>query len=178
MILSCDPPRHAFLIHFGTRQQPASIRTFESEFHAAKVEIALNPDSLPPALVAVHFVRHGFRLPFLGSQDQFSTDYFHIQSGRHQNQYFFLFADEPAHSVQWQAASGLTVLVSEPPRSGSGTVRNVEQRPVLHGMRVDLEVLQVDIDMSELVFELGADNLNDVPVTQFIARTRGSKEDG
>jgi hypothetical protein len=39
-------------------------------------------------------------------------------------------------------------------------------------MLVDLEVLQVDVDMSEFVFEFSADNLKDVPVTLFIERTR------
>lgn len=172
MILSCDPPRHAFLIHFGKRRQPDSIQTLESEHHGARVQIALNPHTVPPSLVAIHFVRHGFRLPFVGRSDHFSTNHFHIQSGRRQNQYFFHFSYEPRDCQEWQAAPGLTVLISEPPRSGFDSTRSVEGRPVLRGMLVDLEVLQVDVDMSEFVFEFGADHLKDVPVTLFIERTR------
>lgn len=168
MILSCDPPRHAFLVHFGKRQQAGSIETLKSKYHGAIVQIALNPDTIPPSLVAIHFVRHGFRLPFIGSRDQFSTDYFHISLGRRQNLYFFHFAYEPRDCQEWQVAPGLNVLISRPPQSGSDAPHNVEERPVLYGLLVDSAVLQVDIDMSEFVFEFGADNLKDVPVTLFI----------
>ena len=85
MILSCDPPRHALLIHFGKREQPNSIQTLEAVHQGARVEIALDLNAVPPSLVAVHFVRHGFRLPFVGSSDEYSTSHFHIQSGRRQN---------------------------------------------------------------------------------------------
>jgi hypothetical protein len=170
MILSCDPPRHAFLVHFGKRQQPGPLHTLQSEHHGARVQIALNRQSVPHSLVAVHFVRHGFRLPFVGSRDHFSTNHFHIRSGRRQNQYFFFFSSEPRDRQEWHAAVGLTVLMSEPPPTGSDSKRSVEHRPLLHGMLVDLEVLQVDVDMSEFVFEFGADNLKDVPVTLFVER--------
>lgn len=169
MILSCDPPRHAFLIHFGKRIQPDSIQTLQSEHHGAKVQFALNPDSVPPTLVAIHFVRHGFRLPFVRPND-YSTNHSHIHSGRRQNQYFFYFSFEPRDCQEWQVAPGLTILISEPHRSDSP--RSVENRPVLHGLRVDLEVLQVAVDMSEFVYEYGADYLKDVSVTLFIERTR------
>jgi len=168
MILSCDPPRHAFLIHFGKRQQPHSIRTLESDYHGARVEIALNPQSVPPSLVAIHFVRHGFRLPFVGRSDEFSTDYFHLQSAHRHNRYFFHFSYEPQGCQEWQTHPGLTVLVSESPRSGSDSPHGVKDRPVLHGLVVDTEVLGLEIDMSEFVFAFGTDNLKDVPVTLFI----------
>jgi hypothetical protein len=85
---------------------------------------------------------------------------------------FSIFLIEPRDCQEWQAAPGLTVLISEPPRSGSDSTRSVEGRPVLRGLLVDLDVLQVDVDMSEFVFEFGADHLKDVPVTLFIERTR------
>jgi hypothetical protein len=172
MILSCDPPRHAFLIHFGKRQQPHSIRMFEFEYHGARVEIALNTQSVPPSLVAIHFVRHGFCLPLVGRRDEFSTDYFHLQSAHRQNRYFFHFSYEPRDCQEWRVYPGLTVLVSESPRSGSDSPDSVKDRPVLQGLVVDTEVLGVDIDMSEFVFEFGADNLKDVPVSLFIERIR------
>lgn len=172
MILSCDPPRHAFLIHFGKRQQPDSIQILLAEHQGARVEIAVNHHSSPPSLVAIHFVRHGFRLPFVGSRDQFSTDYFHIQSGQCHSRYFFHLSHEPPDCQEWKAAPGLAVLISEPLRSGSGSPRSFEDRPVLHGLLVDPEVLQVNVDMTECVFEFGADNLKDVPVTLFVQRAR------
>jgi hypothetical protein len=170
MILSCDPPRHAFLIHFGKRQQPQSIQTFESEYHGARVQIALNPESVPPRLVAIHFVRHGFRLPFVGPIDKFSTHLFHLQSGRHHNQYFFHFVCEPRDCQEWQIYPGLTVLVSEPPGFGADSTHTVKDRPILHGLLVDTNALEVDIDMREFVFEFGSDNLKDVSVSLFTER--------
>ncbi len=172
MILSCDPPRHAFLVHFGRRQQSDSIETSESEYHGAVVEVALNRHSAPPSLVAIHFVRHGFRLPFIGSRDEFSTNYFHLQCGLRHNRYFFHLSFEPSNCEEWQPIPGLTVLVSGPPRPGSHSPRGIEDRSVLHGLVVDLGVLNVDVDMSEFVFEFGADNLKDVPVTLFVERRR------
>jgi hypothetical protein len=171
MILSCDPPRHAFLIHFGKRRQPDPIDTLRAEHHGARVEIVVNTRSAPPTLVAIHFVRHGFRLPFVGSRSPFSTNHFNIQSGRRQNRYFFHLSYEPRDCQEWQAAPGLTVLISEPRRSESDSPRSVEDRPVLRGLLVDSEILQVDVDMSEFVFEYGADHLKDVPATLFIERT-------
>jgi len=171
MILSCDPPRHAFLIHFGKRQQPDSIQTLQSDYHGAHVEIALNPESVPPSLVAIHFVRHGFRLPFVGSRDEFSIGYFHLHSRRRENRYFFHFEYEPRSCQEWQVHPGLTVLLREPARSGSFLSPPPNDRPVLHGLVVDTEALGLDMDMSEFVFEFGPDNLKDVPVSLFINRT-------
>ena len=62
--------------------------------------------------------------------------------------------------------------MSDPPRAGSDSSRGVENRPVLYGFVVDLEVLNVDIDMSEFVFEFGTDNLKDVSVTLFFEMRR------
>lgn len=169
--MSCDPPRHAFLIHFGSRQQSASIQTLKFECHGAKVEIALNSHSTPPSLVAIHFVRYGFRLPFVDPRDKSSTDHFNIRSGRRENRYFFHFAYEPQDFQEWQVSPGLSILVSEPVGSTSDAPRSVEDRPVLHGLVVDLDTLQVDLDMREFDFEFGVDNLKDVSVTLFIDRT-------
>ena len=44
-------------------------------------------------------------------------------------------------------------------------------RTLVHGLIVDTEALGVDIDVSEFVFEFGADTLKDVPVSLFIERT-------
>lgn len=59
-------------------QQPDSLQVLTVDYHGARVEIALLRDAVLPLLVAVHFVRHGFCLPFVGSPDQFSTSYFRI----------------------------------------------------------------------------------------------------
>jgi len=95
MILSCDPPRHAFLIHFAKRQQPHPIQTFRFDYRGAQAEIAVDPRPVPPSLVAIHFVRHGFRLPFILPGAEFSVKSFHLEFGRRDNQCFFHFSYEP-----------------------------------------------------------------------------------
>jgi hypothetical protein len=174
MILSCDPPRHAFLIHFGKRRQPGPIRVLDAEYGGARVQVALNESSAPPTLVAVHFVRHGFRLPFVRPEEPFSTRFFHIWSGFTQNRYFFHFEYEPRGYQEWQAAPGLTVLVSPVSPNAQGW-RKVEDRPLLSGLRVDRDVLQVDVDMSEFVFGFGSDNLKDVDATLFVEYPRSGE---
>jgi hypothetical protein len=171
MILSCDPSRHAFLIHFGKRQRPAAFEVLHAEYRDARVEIAVDTASSPPSLVAIHFVRHGFRLPFVGRPNEFSTDSFHLQSGRLQNRYFFHFSFEPKDCLEWQVVSGLRLLITEPAGQARDQPSGLELRPVLHGLVVDLDVINVEVDASEFVFELGPDNLKDVPVTLFMDRT-------
>ena len=171
MILSCDPPRHALLVHFGTRRPSGSIHTQEFEYRGATVEIAVNPETVPPTLVAIHFVRHGFRLPFVHVTDEDeleSIESFHLQSGRLEKRYFFNFAHKPQNCLEWQAGPGLTVILSEPPRTASELPHDIENRPCLYGLLVDLEMLQVEVDMNEFVFEFGSDSLKDVPVTLFV----------
>ncbi len=169
MILSCDPPRHAFLIHFGKREQPRSLQTASCSLDGALMQIALNPSTDPPALVAIHFVRHGFRLPFV-QRDGFSVSGFHLSSGRHGHRHYFHFSYVPEDYQEWESYPGLTVLVSEPPRFCSDFERgaDAQKRPVLHGFLVDTELLTVDIDMAEFVVTFGADNLKDVPVDLFV----------
>ena len=173
MILSCDPPRHAFLIHFGKRQQPETLQTVQSEFQGARIQIALNPGSTPPSLVAIHFVRHGFRLPFVGRRDEFSTDCFNLHFGRRQEQHYFHLSYQPRDCQESEVYPGLTLLVSHPVQSGSASLRAIETRPILHGFLVDTERFALDLDLSEFVFEFGADTLKDVPVTLFVERIRG-----
>ena len=170
VILSCDPPRHAFLIHFGTRRQGDGIRTYQSEHDGARVQVAVNQGTTPPILVAVHFVRHCFRLPFVGWRDEFSTSDFHLQSGRREGHYFFHFTYDPKDCYAWEAGPGLFVLLGDPSRYPAGSAGSAKSRPVLCGLRVNLEALQVEVDMSEFRFELGADTLKDVPVTLFLER--------
>jgi hypothetical protein len=170
MILSCDPPRHALLIHFGKRQQSYAIQIIETKYNGARMEIALNQDTVPHTLVAVHFVRHGFRLPFVGMNKPSTIDHFNLQSGCTGTHYFFYFSYMPRDCQEWQVCPGLTVLIQNPSRPQSSIWGSIEERPVLHGLMVDTEILRVDVEMSEFVFELGADLLKDVPVTLFMDR--------
>lgn len=168
MIFSCDPPRHAILIHFGKRSQPDAVRLVRAELDGARVEIAVNPLSAPPSLVAIHFVRHGFQLPFVRARGQLSPS-LNIRAGRRQSRYFFHFSYETGDCQEWRVAPGLTVL-TQPGRPGSHSQRSVEDRPVLRGFLVDSDVLHVDVDMSELVIEWGADYLKDVSAMLFVSR--------
>ncbi len=170
MILCCDPPRHAFLIHFGKRQQSGPIETLEYSSRGARVEIAVSTQSVPPSLVAIHFARHGFRLPFVGPQHQLSTSFLRLESGSHGNRYFFHFSYEAQDCQEWEVHPGLTVLVRELSGSGSAAPGSIEGRPVLQGFVVNQDVLAVDVDMSEFVFEFAVDSLKDVPVTLFVER--------
>ncbi len=61
MLISCDLPRHALLIHFGKQNRerlPSVITPFKG------IEIAIDENCFPKKLVAIHFVRHCFNLPF------------------------------------------------------------------------------------------------------------------
>ena len=60
--------------------------------------------------------------------------------------------------------------MSEPSHFGSDLSHSAEKRPVLEGFFVDTTILQLEMDISEFVFEFGADNLKDVPVTLFVER--------
>lgn len=62
MIVSCDPYRHALLVHFGRRQRPTRPRVHWVPYGT---EIAVDDSRNPPELVAIHFVRHRYQLPFL-----------------------------------------------------------------------------------------------------------------
>jgi hypothetical protein len=167
MILSCDPPRHAFLIHFGKQEYPVDgIKTVECAHDGARVEIALNQESLPPTLGAIHFVRHGFWLPFIDQTREFSTDYFRFHWRRENSRYVFHFSPDPGEIREWNVFPGLAVLVSETSRP----VVDGRRRSVLRGFAVDPKILKVEIDVSEFFFEFGAHNLKDVPVTLFMTR--------
>lgn len=170
MILSCDPPRNAFLIHFGARQQPGRIETPISRVREARVELAVRADSDPPVLVAIHFPRGCFRLPFLGASDGSATAGFDIRSGYRQGRYYFHFGLVPRDCERWPIHPGLTVLASAPPEYAPGSRRIATDRPLLRGLEVDTDVLRVETDESEFVFEFGADNLKDVFVSLFIRR--------
>ena len=167
MILSCDPPRHAFLIHFGERKQPEDLQVLATEHLGARVEIVLNPHTIPPTLVAVHFVRHGFRLPFIDPSGKRPPGGIQYRSGFRQGRYFFEFESEPKDYREWQAFPGLTVLVSGPSTPGAAAT-SLQTRPVLHGLTVDLKSLHVEIDMSEYDFECRPDFLKDVSAMLFI----------
>lgn len=175
MILSCDPPRHAFLVHFGTRRQPGSLQVITAKYQDARVEIALRRDAALPTLVAVHFVRGGFRLPFIGPRDSFGTSSFHIESGRRDDQFFFHLSWQAKACSWWRAVDGLDVLFSEPAPSGSDSASGAGTRPVLHGLLVNLREMEVDVDASEFKFEFGTDLLKDVPVTLFVERVAKSQ---
>lgn len=171
MILSCDPPRHAFLIHFGKRQHAGEVGSLTFSEQGARVEIAVDTRSVPATLLAIHFVRHGFQLPFISPRDKFSTEHFHLRLGFRERHCFFHFRYEPHGYREWRVYPGLTILVSGGRDPGAGLPREVEDRPLLHGLVVDTEILGVEVDMTEFVFEFDTDSLKDVPVTLFLERT-------
>jgi hypothetical protein len=169
MIVSCDPPRHALLIHFGSRERTPSIHTVTPDpYSGASVELALNRHPLRPTLAAIHFVRHGFRLPFVDpeSSDVLASDLC-LQSGRlASGSYFFHFVHEPRDVVEWEAYRGLTVLITQP-QSASSVSGPLADRPILQGIVVHDKKLGVDIDASEFRIEFGSDNLKDVSAELF-----------
>ncbi len=168
MIISCDPPRHALLLHFGARKQPRPITTWSAAYHGAKVELAVSERTMPPTLIAVHFVRHGFRLPFLDGKGNIASDVF-LRS-RKEGRIFFLDLEfEPRGCEEWEICPGGTALLKLPPGyDPQGSFRAVEQRPELQGLRVDLDRLDVQVDGSEFELEVGPDLLKDVPASLFV----------
>jgi hypothetical protein len=168
MILSCDPPRHAFLIHFGKRQQPPTVEIVRSGCRRAEIELAINPTT-PPSLVAIHFVRHGFWLPFV-SVPEGSVNPFHLRYGWREKKFLFHFSFNPKDCEQWEICPGLTVLTSGPVRYEFGSSDSVEERAILRGLLVDTQALASNIDTSEFLFELDTDNLKNVPVDLFFTK--------
>jgi hypothetical protein len=117
--------------------------------------------------VAVHFVRHGWRLPFVDQRGKLSTGSFFIRSGFRSGDYFFYLESEPRDCGEWRPFPGMTILVTEPARAAKG-LTGIDARPALRGFRIDTDLLQVLIDPGELVFEFGPDYLKDVAAALFV----------
>jgi hypothetical protein len=170
MILSCDPPRHAFLIHFGKRCQPRPLQALDVKHHRAIIEMALDLHSTPPSLVAVHFVRHGFKLPFISPENNCKTDFFDIKFCYQGSRFYFYFSHAHDSTQALSPHPGIGLLISEAVHFRADATSALDDRSILIGFFVDTEVVKLEIDMSEFVFEFGADNLKDVPVTLFVDR--------
>jgi len=158
MKLICDPPRHAFLIHFVKDQHSYLFQRIESEQY---FDVIVNPETNPMTLVSIEFRSGGIILPFINSNDTFSIGELLLHSGYQQNIYYFNFDsyNEPQNCFKWKVASGLTVLVSKPPPPIHSEYKS-ENRPVLHSLHVDTQILKVEIDLSEFVINFGWDNLH------------------
>ncbi|MGO8759279.1 MAG: hypothetical protein ACLQG3_14265 [Terracidiphilus sp.] len=167
MILSCDPGRHAFLIHFGPRRQLNALDEVACRCEGALVEIALDRASTPPTLVAIHFVRHGFLLPFVNPSDKFSTSDFHLSHRVSGERYSFCFKFEAAGSHRFEAFPGLTILTSDPPE----WLVQDKKKPLLCGFEVDKNLLRLELDHDDFTFEFGTDLLKDVSVQLFVDRS-------
>lgn len=161
MIISCDPPRHAMLIHFGKKNRklwPLCLSPYEG------IEIALDESQNPSKLIAIHFVRHSFYLPFING-DGFSVDYFNLSFRRGAKEVRFDFEFMPSDYEIVDVYKGLKVLLSQPQATG-------KDRPNLRGFKIETQVLQVEFDAEEVEFQLGIDNLKDVEVTLFVTVPR------
>lgn len=163
MIIYCDPPRHALLIHFGKRVFTDWPTTYE--LNHDNIDIALDERQYPPILVAIHFKRHRFYLPFLSEEikDSFvisNCDLTYKQTG---SEMVFNFEYSPGRFRPYETVEvfrGLEILCSQP--------RTVEkQRMVVNGFRVDTRQMKIELDSSEFEFNIGADNLKDVTALLF-----------
>lgn len=166
MIISCDPPRHALLIHFGKRKRPGPIDIVKTDYHKALIEIALDRNSDRPTLISIHFVRHGFRLPFVSIRDPFSSRSINFNSALVDDRYFFHFSYHSNNCSKFEPVPGLTILLSGAP-SLEPSGRQVTDRPVLYGIEVKTGILNLPVMDTEFVFEFGADNLKDGTATLF-----------
>lgn len=163
MIVSCDLPRHALLIHFGSRFRRHWPRVTEFD---EGIEIAFDETETQPRLVAIHFRRHKFKLPYTYS-DPYSLNNLYFEYWR-ENQYAcFHLEFRPQHCEQIELVEGLSILLSHPHRAIRPSLVPVDERPTLYGLRLNTRAFEVEYHANELIFELGSDNLKDVGVTLF-----------
>jgi hypothetical protein len=155
MKLYCDPPRHAFQIQFSAPPATDSYERLSFRCERALVEIDLIRSTSQPILAAIHFVRHGFWLPFIDPAKKFSTEIFHLSQRLNGNEYSFFL--DPWHTgcKKWEPLPGLKILTSQPPYAEvQGSTR-----PVLYGIEVDTRMLRVNINNDDFEFVFGADSL-------------------
>lgn len=166
MILCCDPPRHALLIHFGKQERERPLETHRAHVGPVEVEYLIDPAAIPPLLVAVHFPRHKYRLPFVGLDGLANGD-FNLDFGKRGPVHHFYFSHNPRDLTAYEARPGLAVLVKPGTAVSAPAVSHIMKRPVLHGLLVGETSLVPDLDTSEMRFEFGADHLKDVGVSLF-----------
>ena len=128
MILICDPPRDAFLIHFQKRETLDTGNRIERDFHGSKIELCVDLRTKPHSLSTIHFLRGGFCLPFVKGEG-LGIEHFH-------------FCWNPEKSSEWKAYPGLTILFSHQMESGP-SISGERLRPILQALVVDTKVLRV-----------------------------------
>lgn len=168
MVLSCDLPRNAFLIHFGPRRQMNALHEITCRAEGSPVQIALDRAWDPPTLVAIHFVRHGFLLPFANPSDKFSTSDFHLSQKVGRERYNFNFQFDETAPRRCEIFPGLTILTSDPPE---WLIRD-RKKPLLCGFEVDKNLLRLEIDSDDFTFEFGVDLLKDVSPQLFVVHPK------
>jgi hypothetical protein len=121
MTICCDLPRHALLIHFGKkirRQWPLTVSSHRG------VEIALDESQQPPHLLAIHFIRHRFYLPFV-SGNNLSVSHFNFRYRKAAGEICIDFGYHPPYDEVLEISKGLSILLSQPQGYGNA-------RPTLH----------------------------------------------
>jgi hypothetical protein len=166
VIVSCDPPRHAVLIHFGPQLQTRPLSLQRARVGSVDVEYVIDEADTPPVLVAVHFPRHHYRLPFVHGKGTEVGD-FNLEFGRREHLRYFFFSRRPMDWTAVEARPGLAVLIDPPPAVPGGGGIAPEHRPTLRGFVIDETLLSVAIDTTEVRVDFGVDNLKDIDATLF-----------
>jgi len=152
MVISCDPPRHALLIHFSKRDstpKPTVLNLMD------KIEIALERQS-KPKLNAIHFIRHQFTLPFVDSSG-FNINEAILNVTMKGNKFIMKFNYDISNFEEVEIFNGLIIMLK----------LNKETKPILGGFSIDKNKLDLEIDTSEIEIMIGTDNLKDVGVLLF-----------
>ena len=133
-----------------------------------------------PRLIAIHFVRHCFILPFVsGFGLSVDESHFHRRAASLMRDAARLTRMRAAWEIRFDCSSawsdyralelfkGLRVFLSQPPTGWEDRRPSGRIRPVLRGLGVDTQVLDVEFDLDRIKFAIGVDYLKDVEVTLF-----------
>lgn len=184
MVLACDPPRHAMLLHLGPRQQPPGLEirqlTWERPdlqfLDPPRLEVALQQRDGAPCLVALHLVRHCWRLPFVTPDDAASLSGLdawglNVWAEHDPGRYAMRWSSGDDADLAWSPLPGLTLpcrLPTEAEWQRAGTWRRV----VPLGFEVDLHLLRLELHPFEFRIDIGVDTLKDVSAALFCRRTK------
>lgn len=184
MVLSCDPPRHAMLIHLGPRQQPPGleVRQFTWERPAIqnleqpRLEVALQPRDGVPCLVALHLVRHCWRLPFVRPDDAAGLSWLDawglsVWAEYDAGRYAMRWSRGDHADLAWSPLPGLSLPCRWPTQAEQQRLGNW-RRVVPLGFEVDLGHLQLELHPLEFKIEIECDSLKDVSAALFCQFTQ------
>lgn len=160
MIVGCDPPNHAFIVHFGRRQRKAALKleAWEAEYRparASRVELAYDVET--HTLVAILFCHRSFFVPSFTSREDLLSRWRFMHSAAEIR--IDLAVVPAAHDPVW-IRPGVQLFLSLPQRTG-------RPRPFLHGLRIHTLAQPVELDLEMLDVRVAPNSLVDAKADLF-----------